>query len=141
MVTTPYAEGGSPPPTGTVVDNRTYAPFHQHFLVARLDLDVDGDDEHRDGGRLEARCRSPTDNPYGLAVVTEATPVASEAESARDFNWATQRAWKVVNPNRTNRHGTNPAYKLVPERVDPADDGSRRAAVPPGAGDRPHASG
>ena len=42
------------------------------------------------------------DNPYGLAVVTEATPVRSESESARDFNWETQRSWKVVNPNRTN---------------------------------------
>ena len=113
MVTTPYAEGGSPPPTGTVVDNRTYAPFHQHFLVARLDLDVDGDQNtvmEVDSKALPVS----EDNPYGLAVVTEATPVTSESESARDFNWATQRSWKVVNPNRTNSVGTNPAYKLVP---------------------------
>jgi primary-amine oxidase len=113
MVTTPYAEGATPPPTGTVVDQRTYAPFHQHFLVARLDLDVDGDDNTV----MEVDSRAlPTsaDNPYGLAVVTESTPVVSEAESARDFNWATQRSWKVVNPNRTNALGTNPAYKLVP---------------------------
>ena len=33
---------GQQPPNGTLVDNRTYAPFHQHFIVARLDLDVDG---------------------------------------------------------------------------------------------------
>ena len=74
MVTTPYAEGGSPPPTGTVVDNRTYAPFHQHFLVARLDLDVDGDQNtvmEVDSKALPVS----EDNPYGLAVVTEATPV------------------------------------------------------------------
>ncbi|WP_027862370.1 primary-amine oxidase [Marmoricola sp. URHB0036] len=113
MVTTPYDEKAGPPATGTVVDNRTYAPFHQHFLVARLDLDVDGDDNTV----MEVDSRAlPTseDNPYGLAVVTESTPVTSEAESARDFNWATQRSWKVVNPNRTNALGTNPAYKLVP---------------------------
>ena len=33
MVTTPFAEGDEPP-YGTIVDERTYAPFHQHFLVA-----------------------------------------------------------------------------------------------------------
>jgi primary-amine oxidase len=113
MVTTPYAEDGSPPATGTVVDNRTYAPFHQHFLVARLDLDIDGDQNtvmEVDSKALPVY----EDNPYGLAVVAEASPVTSEAESARDFNWATQRSWKVVNPNRTNSVGTNPAYKLVP---------------------------
>ncbi len=118
MVTTPYGDDG-PPPTGTVVDNRTYAPFHQHFLVARLDMDVDGGDNTV----MEVDSRAlPTseDNPYGLAVVTEATPVASESESARDFNWATQRSWKVVNPNKTNKVGTHPAYKLVPAASIPA---------------------
>ncbi len=113
MVTTPFAENGSPPPTGTVVDNRTYAPFHQHFLVARLDLDVDGD--QNTVMEVDSRALPISDeNPYGLAVVTESTPVTSEAESARDFNWATQRSWKVTNPNRTNKVGTNTAYKLVP---------------------------
>jgi primary-amine oxidase len=113
MVTTPYAADAAPPPTGTVVDDRTYAPFHQHFLVARLDLDVDGDGNTV----MEVDSRAlpvSGDNPYGLAVVTESTPVRSESEAARDFDWARQRSWKVVNPNKTNRLGTNPAYKLVP---------------------------
>jgi primary-amine oxidase len=113
MVTTPYAEDGSPPATGTMVDNRTYAPFHQHFLVARLDLDIDGD--QNTVMEVDSKALPVSEaNPYGLAVVAEASPVTSEAESARDYNWATQRSWKVVNPNRTNSVGTNPAYKLVP---------------------------
>ena len=35
---------GEPARHGTMVDQRTYAPFHQHFLIARLDMDVDGSD-------------------------------------------------------------------------------------------------
>ncbi len=113
MVTTPFAEGATPPATGTVVDTRTYAPFHQHFLVARLDLDIDG--ETNTVMEVDSRALPiSADNPYGLAVVTESTPVRSEAESARDFSWDTQRTWKVVNPSKRNRLGTNVAYKLVP---------------------------
>ena len=41
MVTTHFAENMQPE-YGSLVDERTYAPFHQHFIVARLDLDVDG---------------------------------------------------------------------------------------------------
>jgi primary-amine oxidase len=133
MVTTPFAADGTPPPTGTVVDKQTYAPFHQHFLVARLDLDVDGDGntvQEVDSRALPVSA----ENPYGLAVVTEATPIRSESEAARDFNWATQRSWKVVNPNRVNAVGTNPAYKLVPSAsipplMDPGTPQFRRAPV------------
>jgi primary-amine oxidase len=42
MVTTPLAEADDRSAYGTVVDDRTYAPFHQHFIVAKLDLDIDG---------------------------------------------------------------------------------------------------
>ena len=73
MVTTPYAEGEAAPPYGTVVDNRTYAPFHQHFLVARLDLDVDGSANTV----VEVDSVAPPvsdENPYGLALVTAVHP-------------------------------------------------------------------
>ncbi|MEV0801033.1 primary-amine oxidase [Kribbella sp. NPDC050281] len=119
MVTTPFAADGTPPATGTVVDQQTYAPFHQHFLVARLDLDVDGDANTVQEVDSHALPMSE-DNPYGLAVVTEATPIRSESEAARDFDWAAQRTWKVVNPNRVNAVGTNPAYKLIPSASIPA---------------------
>jgi primary-amine oxidase len=133
MVTTPFELDDEPPRTGTVVDKQTYAPFHQHFLVARLDLDVDGDGNTVMEVDSRALPISP-DNPYGLAVVTEATPVRSEAESARDYKWETQRSWKIVNPNKTNRVGTNPAYKLVscgsfPALMDPQAPQYLRAPV------------
>jgi primary-amine oxidase len=113
MVTTPFDAQVGPPPTGTVVDERTYAPHHQHFLIARLDLDIDGSDNTV----VEVDSEAPpisADNPYGLTLVTRETPVASESASGRDYNWASQRSWKVTNPNRTNAVGGPVAYKLVP---------------------------
>ena len=120
MVTTPLGRGGPAAAYGTVVDDRTYAPFHQHFLVARLDLDIDGDDntvlEVDSRGARRSRPTTRTD----WRVVTESTPIDSERESARDFNWETQRAWKVINPNRTNRHGTTRRTSSCPARAIPA---------------------
>jgi primary-amine oxidase len=133
MVTTPFAGDEGAPATGTVVDHRTYAPFHQHFLVARLDLDVDGPENTALEVDSRALPISP-DNPHGLAVVTDAVPIRSEAESGRDVSWATQRAWKVVNPGRTTSLGHHPGYKLVasasiPAMMDPDSPQYRRAPV------------
>ncbi len=113
MVTTPFPADGEAPRTGTVVDRQTYAPFHQHFLVARLDLDIDGEANTVLEVDSMAAAVSPA-NPHGLDVVTRSTPVRSEAESARDFDWSRQRSWKVVNPSRTNAFGAPVGYKLVP---------------------------
>ncbi|TKV57634.1 primary-amine oxidase [Nakamurella flava] len=133
MVTTPIPEGAPVPATGTLVDHRTYAPFHQHFLVARMDLDVDGQDNTVLEIDSHAEPVGP-DNPYGLALTTTATPIASEAQSGRDWKYETQRAWKVVNPNKPNGLGTAPGYKLVPTAtfpvmMDPAAPQYLRAPV------------
>ena len=119
MVTTPLAKAGDRSAYGTVVDDRTYAPFHQHFIVAKLDLDIDGAENSVLEVDSVAAPIGP-DNPYGLAVTTEATMINSERESARTFSWESQRAWKVINPTRTNRHGDHPGYKLVPGAAIPA---------------------
>ena len=116
---------------GTVVDQRTYAPFHQHFIVARLDLDVDGSDntvyatESRATGVTEA-------DPYGLGLVVVSTPLRTEAEGKQDYDWATQRGWKVVNDNVRNSLGWPVGYKLVPSGMfppllDPSTPAFRRA--------------
>ncbi|WP_099025131.1 primary-amine oxidase [Mycolicibacterium palauense] len=118
MVTTPLPEG-QPHPNGTLVDERTYAPFHQHFLVARLDLDIDGTDNTVYMTESHAEPMGP-DNPYGLSLVQRHHPLRSEHEGMQDMNFATQRAWKVVNTNVVNGLGTHPAYKLVPGGAFPA---------------------
>ncbi|OBF11767.1 primary-amine oxidase [Mycobacterium sp. ACS4331] len=118
MVTTPIPEGGTHP-NGTLVDERTYAPFHQHFLVARLDLDVDGTDNTVYMTESHVEPMGP-DNPYGLSLVQRNIPLRTERDGVQDMNFATQRAWKVVNTNVVNGLGTHPAYKLVPGGAIPA---------------------
>jgi primary-amine oxidase len=133
MVTTPFPEGGTAPPYGTVVDDRSYAPFHQHFLVARLDLDVDG--EANTVMEVDSMALPVSeDNPHGLAVVNRSTPITSESQAARDYDWSTQRSWKVVNSAKTNKFGSPVAYKLVPgaclpPMMDPATTQYLRAPV------------
>jgi primary-amine oxidase len=132
MVTTALEPGGRSP-HGTTVDNRTYAPFHQHFIVARLDLDVDGAENTVYETWSEASPLSAT-NPHGLGLVSKAVPVRSEREAARDYDWATQRAWKIANPAHLNAHGDPVAYKLVPTgaiptMLDPTSPVLQRAPV------------
>jgi primary-amine oxidase len=118
MVTTHFPEGEQPP-YGTLVDERTYAPFHQHFIVARLDLDIDGESNTVHMTESEALPSGP-DNPDGLAIVQRSTPLRTEAEGKQDYEWQTQRAWKVVNENAVNGLGSPVGYKLVPGGCFPA---------------------
>ena len=118
MVTSSFP-AGQPPATGTVVDQRTYAPYHQHFIVARLDLDVDG--EPNTVYAVESRALPVTDaNPHGLALVAEETPLRTEADGRQDYSWDSQRSWKVASTRSVNGLGGRPAYKLVPGGSFPA---------------------
>ena len=118
MVTTPVAPD-QPHPNGTLIDERTYAPFHQHFLVARLDLDIDGSDNTVYMTESYAEPMGP-ENPYGLSLVTRNVALQTESEGKQDMNFGTQRTWKVVNTNVVNGLGTHPSYKLVPGGAFPA---------------------
>lgn len=118
MVTTHLAEG-EPHPHGTLVDRLTYAPYHQHFLTARLDLDIDGAENTVYVSETEVVPTGP-DNPYGLSLRQRNTALRNEEEGKQDYNWETQRAWRVVNENVMNGLGTHPSYKLVPGAVIPS---------------------
>jgi primary-amine oxidase len=131
MVTSHIAAPGSRPANGTVVDHGIYAPFHQHFIVARLDLDVDGADNTVYAS--ESRPARPGgDDPYALGLTVASTPLRTEAEGKQDYDWASQRSWKVVNDNATNGLGAPVGYKLVPSAafpplLDPASPAFQRA--------------
>jgi len=112
MVTSFFAPGRQPA-TGALVDERTYAPYHQHFIVARLDLDIDG--APNTVYAVDSRPLPVTDaNPHGLALVTEETPLRTESDGRQDYDWLTQRGWKIASTRTVNGIGGRPAYKLVP---------------------------
>jgi primary-amine oxidase len=112
MVTSYFADGRQPP-YGALVDERTYAPFHQHFIVARLDLDVDGTANTVYASESEPAPPGP-DDPFGLGLTVRDTPLRTESEGRQDYEWAVQRCWKIVNGSVRNGLGTPVAYKLVP---------------------------
>jgi primary-amine oxidase len=132
MVTSSFP-AGPPPATGAVVDQRTYAPYHQHFIVARLDLDIDG--EPNTVFAVESRALPVTDaNPHGLALVTEETPLRSESQGRQDYDWASQRSWKIASTRSVNGIGGRPAYKLItggsfPALIDESSPAFQRAEV------------
>jgi primary-amine oxidase len=133
MVTSQTAAPGSRPANGTLVDQGLYAPFHQHFIVARLDLDVDGTDNTV--YVTESTPAAPgDDDPYALGLTVTSTPLRTEAEGRQDYDWGTQRGWKVVNDNVANGLGTQVGYKLIPSAsfpslIDPASPAFQRAQV------------
>ena len=59
---------------GTEVAPRLNAPYHQHFFNARLDLDVDGEDNTVQEVNTRSVPAGP-ENPHGNAFVAEVTPL------------------------------------------------------------------
>ncbi len=111
MVTSCFPPGAQPD-TGGLVDECTYAPYHQHFIVARLDLDIDGRPNTVYACESEALPASH-DNPHGLALVIRETPLRTESDGRQNYDWDTQRSWKVA-ADTVNGLGTRTAYKLLP---------------------------
>ncbi len=136
MVTTPLpadAPDAQQPTSGTLVDERTYAPFHQHFIVARLDMDVDGEANTVYASESVPVPLGP-ENPHGVALGVKKTALVTESDGRQDYDWATQRSWTVVNDASRNRLGTPVGYKLVPDAslptlLDPASPILTRAEV------------
>jgi primary-amine oxidase len=133
LVTSHVGASGATPSSGTLVDERTYAPFHQHFIVARLDLDIDGSDNTVYATESVA-ARAGGNDPYGLGLRVTSTALRTEADGQQDYDWDSQRAWKIVNDNVPNGLGTPVGYKLVPSAtfpplIDESSPAFRRAEV------------
>jgi primary-amine oxidase len=73
-------------------------------------------------------------DPYALGLTVRSTPLRTEAQGKQDYNWSTQRGWKITNNNVPNGLGTPVSYKLVPGAafpplLDPASPAYQRAQV------------
>ena len=109
---------GEPPEFAVVVAPGVAAPVHQHMFCVRLDLDVDGSQNHVE--EVEVEVLPPgLDNPWANAFRARSTVLASESAAKREIAPASSRAWKVVNPSVRNRLGQPVAYKLVPTMSTP----------------------
>jgi len=103
--------------SATELEPGLWAPYHQHILCARLDLDIDGDTNGSKNSVLEidsfAHEMGPK-NVYGGAYETSEKVLSRELEARRVVDPFKSRFWKIINPNRKNHMGHATGYKLVP---------------------------
>lgn len=98
---------------GTKIAPGLYAPNHQHFFCARLDVTIDG----RQNTVTEVdSVPAPIgpENVLGNAWIARETPLRRERDAIREISPATGRFWRISNPTRTTDLGTPPAYRLIP---------------------------
>lgn len=98
---------------GMLVEERCYAPIHQHFFCARLDFNLDGPRNQV----VEVETRSDPvgpSNPNGNAFYAASRVLRTELEARRSHDVDSARSWVVQNPTSKNRMGTNVGYRIVP---------------------------
>ena len=140
LVTSHAGAPGSRPANGTLVDQGIYAPFHQHFIVARLDLDVDGT-----ANTVYATDSVPA--PAGDRRPVRAGPDGQEHPAAHRGGGETglRLGHAARLEGRERQCAERPGY---PGRLQaralggvPAPARSRLPGLPARRGDRPHALG
>jgi primary-amine oxidase len=104
---------GESPRFGTKIAPDLYAPNHQHFFCARLDVTVDGQNNTVTEVNSVAAPPGP-DNPFGNGWVAEETPFEHEHEAIRELSQSTGRYWRITNPSKVNDLGQPSAYRLMP---------------------------
>lgn len=117
IVLTLADSAGANHPSATELEPGLWAPYHQHIFCARLDLDIDGDDEGSTNTVVEvdsfARELGPK-NLYGGAYEIQETTLKTERTAQRLIDPMVGRFWKVINPSKKNHVGKAVGYKLIP---------------------------
>jgi primary-amine oxidase len=113
LVQTAAVPSGETSKFGALMEDGCYAPNHQHFFCARLDMNLDGPRNQVVEVNTVTDPMGP-DNPRGNAFYTKSTLLKTELEARRSHHYQTARTWIVQNPNSKNRVGSNVGYKLAP---------------------------
>ena len=119
IVHTAGAPAGGRSPHSLPLDEGLVTSAHQHFMCARLDLDIDGTTNV--AAQVEY-CGDPwgADNPEGTAFREVVDVFEHEAQARANVSADTARRFRVFNRSRVNRIGDPVAYELVPgENVTP----------------------
>jgi primary-amine oxidase len=104
---------GKDHPSATELEPGLWAPYHQHILCARLDLDIDG--EQNSVLEVESFAHPQGEkNPYGGAYETKETLFSKEKDSQRVIDPFSGRYWKIVNQQVKNHMDHSVGYKLIP---------------------------
>ncbi|GLU13182.1 hypothetical protein SLE2022_298270 [Rubroshorea leprosula] len=102
---------------GTTIAPGLYAPVHQHFFVARMDMAVDckPGDAFNQVVEVNVKVEEPGEkNIHNNAFYAKETLLRSELQAMRDCNPLTARHWIVRNTRTVNRTGQLTGCKLVP---------------------------
>nr|GMD36290.1 copper methylamine oxidase-like [Ipomoea batatas] len=102
---------------GTIIAPGLYAPVHQHFFVARLNMAVDSKPGEAHNQVVEINVRAEeagNKNVHNNAFYPEETLLRSELQAKRDCDPSSARHWIVRNTRTLNRIGQPTGYKLVP---------------------------
>ncbi|GFZ07840.1 copper amine oxidase family protein [Actinidia rufa] len=102
---------------GTMIAPGLYAPVHQHFFVARMDMSVDckPGEAYNQVVEVNVKVEEPgKNNIHNNAFYAEETLLKSELQAMRDINPLSARHWIVRNTRTVNRTGQLTGYKLIP---------------------------
>ncbi|XP_045833331.1 copper methylamine oxidase-like isoform X1 [Trifolium pratense] len=102
---------------GTTIAPGLYAPVHQHFFVARMDMAVDckPGEAFNQVVEVNVKVEEPgKNNVHNNAFYAEEKLLKSELEAMRDCDPLSARHWIVRNTRSVNRTGHLTGYKLVP---------------------------
>uniref|UniRef100_A0A0E0CMR4 Amine oxidase n=1 Tax=Oryza meridionalis TaxID=40149 RepID=A0A0E0CMR4_9ORYZ len=102
---------------GTTIAPSLYAPVHQHFFVARMDMAVDCKPNEAYNQVVEVNVKVESAGPNNVhnnAFYAEEKNLKSELQAMRDCDPSSARHWIVRNTRTVNRTGQPTGYKLVP---------------------------